>query len=427
MPITTLKEKYSSVIKWDSSVAADNKDWESEFWDLLEKERTNKWSGESKELDTTIVKEIWLRWSENWEIKVRRITTCKWYILDVYNPKFRRYPFFVYNPERAFNSIYSDPWIKDLISLNKSLDKTTSAIESYIQRMLWGKYLIKKWVEVSSITDRWAEKIYYKWNVKPEHMQLQPLPYTSINFTSNVEKWIEELGGIREASLWRNPWSLQSWKWIEALQSADASIVSEPVENLEEFLREVGEFILDIISDYWIVSQSVYSEWKEYNFTWKNWATLEWITVINRDAKVDVVIVPEIAYSEEAKFERMMKMVELWILDPQTVLEKLSLSNISDIMERVKYRKQQEMQDELMKQNASHWEWNAPDDSATLADNENQSMSMWRAVEPTPDSMLIPEHTQLHLAFINEFPEDYTNNKAMFDEHIEIERQKLWI
>lgn len=427
VPVSTLKEKYSWVLWKDWEVSPDNKEWESEFWDLLEKERTNKSTWQSRELDTVIVKDIWLRWIENWKVKIRQIVTCKWYILDVYNPKFNRFPFFVYNPERNFNSVYSDPWIKDLISLNKSLDKTASAIEWYIHRMLGWKYLIKKWVEVSSITDKWSEKIYYKWNVKPEQMRLEPLPYTPITYTSNIEKWLEELWWQREASLWRNPWSLQSWKWIEALQAADAAVVSEPVENLEDFLKEVWEFILDIISEYWIVSKTIFSEWQEVKFVWKEWPDIKWVVKIKRKAKVKVVIVPEIAYSEEAKFERMMKMVELWIIDAQTVLEKLSLSNIADIMERVKSRKKDEMSEELLKQNASHWEWNAPADPATLADSENNQMAMWVQIPETPESMLIKEHTDLHIAFVDEFPDDYNKNRELFDAHIQAERQKLWI
>jgi hypothetical protein len=56
---------------------------------------------------------------------------------------------------------------------------------------------------------------------------------------SSLERWIEEFGGIREASLGRVPGSLQSGKGLEALQSADAATVAEPIENLEEFLADI--------------------------------------------------------------------------------------------------------------------------------------------------------------------------------------------
>lgn len=429
MPVSSIKEKYkilSNSKEKIESVTWDEKESESEFWSMLEKERKgSNDSSTSKEMDTSIVKEIWLRWKENWAFKVRRITTWKWYILEVYDTRYKKFPIFVYNPERSFSSPYSDPWIKDLISLNKSLDKTVSATESYIHRMLGGKYLIKKWVEVSIITDKWAEKIYYKWAVPPTQMQLQPLPYTPIQFTLNTEKWIEELWGIREASLGRAPWSLQSWKWVEQLQAADAAIVSEPVENLEDFLREIGEFILDIISEYSLVSQEINVDWETVKFTWKGWEKINWVTKINRKANVKITIVPEIAYSEDAKFERMMQMVQLWILDPQTVLEKLELSNIWDIMERVKYIQQQKMQDEMLKQKASHSKWDWPVDFADLADQENREMSMWKQVADTPDSILTPEHTDLHMAFVREYAEDYNANKELFDSHISWEEARL--
>jgi len=67
---------------------------------------------------------------------VKVITSSGGQVLREQTLNYRRLPFFLYNPERQPNSIYSDPWIKDLISLNKSLDKTASQLETYIQRAL---------------------------------------------------------------------------------------------------------------------------------------------------------------------------------------------------------------------------------------------------------------------------------------------------
>jgi|GEM_PF-6566382 len=39
--------------------------------------------------------------------------------------------------------------------------------------------------------------------------------------------------------------------------------------------------------------------------------------------------------------------------------------------------------------------------------------------------MLVKEHTDLHIAFVDEFPDDYNKNRELFDAHIESERQRL--
>jgi hypothetical protein len=422
--IESIKEMIKKAKVKDVDVKWDDKKSASEYWDLLEKEKV-EWSADS--FRTAMVNELWIRWFDETskKHKVRCITSYKWIILDVLDPSYSRYPFFVYNPEKQFNSTYWDSWIKDLVSLNKSLDKMVSQIESYIDRMLKWKMLVRKWIEVTSITDKWAEMIYYKWNVPPTQLNLQPLPSTPMNFVYSLETWIEELWGIGSASLGKSTWSIQSWKGIEALQAADAQNVSEPVENLELFIAEIWEFILEIISKYKVDVEKIYQDWEEIQFTWKDvWSKAEWVVKV-KPAKVTVEIVPEIAYSNEEKYNRMLQLVQLWLIDAQSVLEKLSVSNISDIVERVKLANNEKMKEQLMVQNASHWDWNSPEDEATLADEENRAMSLWRNINKTPQSMVIPEHTKLHMSYIQQYPEEYKASKWIFDDHILAEEEFL--
>ncbi len=422
-PLTSvLNNKEYTISKGE--ITPDNKDGSSQYKELLEQEKyQDSATKSSKDLESVIVKELWIKWGEGRDTKVRVITVIGTQCVRVYNPNYKRYPLFPYSPEKDANSIYSNAWIKDLISLNKSLDKSTSQIEGYIQRMLAGKYLIKQGVEVSSITDKGAEKIYYKGSVPPVQQNLQPLPAAPFNHLANLERWIEELGGIREASLGRAPGSVQSGKGIEALQASDAATVSEPIENLENMLSEVAEFILEVISDHQIVSESVVEEGEDVKYIGNVEEAPEGATVI-KPSKVKVEIVPEIAYSEETKIERLFMLLEAGVIDPQTVLEKLSISNISDILERVKVAKEQQMQEEMVKQRESHrTDGEGPQDTADYADQENMKMAAGQEVPMTPMSLWTPEHTQLHLAFIQSDSEAYRQNQQLFDAHIQNEEQ----
>jgi len=297
-------------------------------------------------------------------------------IVRVKETPYRRLPFFIYNPEREPNSIYSDPWIKDLISLNKSLDKMASQVESYTQRMLGGKWLMKRGVEVSTITDKGEEFITYKGNTAPTQQSLQPMPSTPFTYIGNLERWIEEFGGMREASLGRAPGSLQSGRGIEVLQSSDAATVAEPVENLELFLSEIGEFILEVIEDTQVVSDQISTDKEDIKYIGASAENKPSDTLIVEARRVKVTIVPELAYSEDAKKEIIFKLAEAQMIDQQTLLEYLNVSNIGDIIERVQLRKDEQFKEEMMKQKAAHaTDGQGPEDSASLADQENMQMA----------------------------------------------------
>ena len=422
-PLTSVLNNPLYTIK-RGTISPDNKDAATDYKELLEQEKYE--DGKifaSKDLESVIVKELWLKWKEQGKIRVRVLTVVGNKLVRVYDPFYRRYPFFIYNPEKDPNSIYSNAWVKDLISLNKSLDKSTSQIEGYIQRMLGGKYLIKQGVETSSITDRGQEKLYYKGSVPPVQQNLQPLPAAPFNHISNLERWIEELGGIREASLGRAPGSVQSGKAIEALQASDAGTVAEPIENLEGMLAEMAEFSLEVIYDYQSTSRDITEGGENIKYIGNTEEPPEDAVVVE-PSEVKVKIVPEIAYSEETKIERLFMLAEAGMIDPQTVLEKLSVSNISDILERVKLMQAEAMKEEMMKQREAHRNGGeGPDNTADLADQENMQMASGQEVPMTPRALWSPEHTELHMAFIKENQDAYQQQRELFDAHIQEEEQ----
>ncbi len=426
-PITQIKSNKNYDIKGEIT-GTDKANGGSTYKELLDREKygsdTNKGV---KDLETSLVKELWIKWEdEEGKAHVKIFTNIQEQLVRVEETRYRRYPFFAYNPEREPGAIYSDAWIKDLIQINKSLDKSASQIEGYIQRMLAGKFLIKQGVEVSSITDKGAEKIYYKGSVPPTQLQLQPLPSTPFTYTNNCERWIEESGGIREASLGRAPSGIQSGRGVEALQAADAGTVAEPVENLEIFLEEISQFILEVLSDYQITSMKIVEDKEEIQFIGGEIGDNEVPEGVMKLKPLDVrvAIVPEIAYSEDGKFDRLMQLASAQMIDPQTILEKLSISNVGEIIERMNKAKEEGFKQEMVKQKESHRSTgNAPEDTADLADQENMQMAAGQEVPMTPQALWAPEHTELHMAFIQENQDAYNQHTDLFNAHIKNEEQ----
>lgn len=229
---------------------------------------------------------------------------------------------------------------------------------------------------------------------------------------------------MREASLGRAPGSLQSGKGIEALQSSDAATVAEPIENLELFLSEIGEFILDIISENQVVSNDFTMDRETVKYIGSEAPTKPSDTLVISPRKVKVVIVPELAYSEDAKKEMIFKLAESEMIDQETLLEYLNVSNIGDIIERVKKKKEEAYKEEMMKQKASHdTGGDGPEDSAELADQENMAMASGQEVPATPRALWTPEHTELHIAFIQENADAYQQNEEIYNNHILQEEQ----
>jgi hypothetical protein len=110
------------------------------------------------------------------------------------------------------------------------------------------------------------------------------------------------------------------------------------------------------------------------------------------------------------------------MIDQQTLLEYLNISNVWDIIERVKFNKQEQYKEEMMKQKAAHATWGSwPEDSADLADKENMGLASWQDVPMTPQALWTPEHTELHMAFINENKDAYQQRQQAFDAHISAE------
>jgi hypothetical protein len=398
----------------------------SDYKNVMEREKSNpEQRTGNDDLETTIVKELWLKYTKDNKIVVRVITIAGNNVLADQTTRYKRYPFFLYSPERSAGGIYGEPWIKDLISLNKSLDKTASKIESYIDRMLAGKWLIKQGTEVSTITDKGAEKIFYKGSTAPTQQNLQPLPAAPFNYLGQLERWIEELGGTREASLGRVPGSLQSGKAVEALQSADAGTVAEPIENLEFLLQDFGEFILELISEYQDTTNEVIEDNEKVSYIKASAENKpEGAISIFGNEKVHVQIVPEVAYSDDARKEWLMRLAEAKIIDEKTLLERFQFSNVGDIIDRVQINKEEEYKKEMLKQRESHrTDGNGPQDTADLADQENTQMAAGQEVPMTPRSIWSPEHLQLHMAFLSQDRMAYENNKELFDAHVLNEEQ----
>lgn len=427
------------------SLKPDDKYASAEYKDIQLKKQYHQVTGETgdDDLKTILIYELWLKHTDNdGKTKIKVITKAgngeAGRIIRSEDTDLKHFPIILYAPEVDPGKIYSEPWVKDIISLNKSLDRTISHIESYNKRMLIGRYLMKKGSKVSRITDKHGEFISYEGNVAPSQQRLEPLPSTPFNLVDLMERFIEDIGGVHESSLGRLPGSAQSGRSIEALQAADAANLAEATKNLEKVYSQIGERIFEILSVKQIVSKTIRlvegDKTQEVTFIGKNVENPPSNAMKIDNFKVKVQIVPGLAYTEEGKRELLFKLAELKVVDPQFVLEQLKTSSIGEIIERMQKQQDKEFVKEglLREVSVSSKQGMAPgqgvaQNAIELADQENQEMTLGRQIPETPDEFLTPEHHDLHLAFINDpkNADKVARSGGLIEAHIQGEKQRL--
>jgi tetrahydromethanopterin S-methyltransferase subunit G len=300
--------------------------------------------------DTVIVKEIWYYDKEDKE------DSESIYIAALANERLIRkpektdhtkLPFFKYEAVSEPLKLYSDGWVKDMIPVNKILNSAVSSVVEYNEIMNRVKTLEDKGANVHTINAEHGQRIIKKRGYDVTQLPPAPLNVAVFKQIEYANLTLEDLGGAHDASMGRVPTGAKSGKALEALQVGDANNMSEAIENLEDFLSDVYEYVLEIAA-------------RKYQFV-RNVSPInslderDFIKVIGEMAKnkpddavairtknmVRVKIATHLAYTPQARKEAMIELLQVMPdIDPQTVLEAFEIGNIGDILLRMKKRQE---------------------------------------------------------------------------------------
>ena len=380
----------------------------SEYKAKLDRDRETKQPQKSKDLDKITVKDLYFRYRDDTKWKVGQITAAGKQILKIKKLNTKDYPIVPYRTERKIDQLISKPWVKNIISPNKAADKMCSHIETYILRMLNGKILMKENTTMSRFTDKQGEIIKWKGGTAPENWRLEPLPSTPFEYLKYLLRFIEDMGGVHPASLGALPGANQSGRSIEALQAADASNVADPVKNLAYTMTELLYRIFDVLSANTLLEATIKvidgdKKEKEVKFIGgqplKESPEVKQIyeqgkTMIIEDMDVKVEIVPELAYTEAGRYDKLIELADKKIIPPEVILEELRFSNVGDIIKKLNQQKRLEG---FAKGNERPMV-----DPIELANQENNTMGNNQEVQPTPIELVVPEHHNLHIIFLKQ-------------------------
>lgn len=402
----------------------------SEYKSKLDRDRETRQPQKSKDLDRTTVKNLYFRYRDDTKWKVGQITVAGNQILKIKKLNTKDYPIVAYRTERKIDQLIGKAWVKNILSPNKAADKMCSHIETYILRMLNGKILLKENTTMSRFTDKQGEIIKWKGGSAPENWRLEPMPSTPFDYLKFLLRFIEDTGGVHPSSLGALPAANQSGKSIEALQAADANNVADPVKNLGYSMTELLYRIFDILSANTLVTATINvingdKEQKQVKFIGGQplsespeaiEANRNQGALVIEDMDVSVEIVPDLAYTEAGRYDKLMELVKEQVIPPQVILEQLRFSNVGDIIKKLNQQKRLEG---FAKGNERPMV-----DPIELANQENNTMGNNQEVPPTPIELVVPEHTQLHEIYLKQLDPE-SQGATLLTAHINQEKSGL--
>jgi len=315
----------------------------------------------SKEDGTVIVKECW--WKEKGKIYVCALAGDK-FIRKPEEVAVRQLPFFRLRSDVEPLQMYSQGWVKNLIDPNKMVDSAVSSIVEYNMIMNKGKYIADKGAGVRILNNQHGQIIEKKRGYNVSHQPVAPLSNAIFSQIDYGNRFLEDICAMHDATSGRVPTGAKSGVAIEALQVGDSNNMSELVDNLEEFLEDVYEYIL------WLGSQH-YQDYKNIipiDYTGER----QFMKVIGANSVVaqemgdnipdDVGVIPEknivdvsitsfLAFTPEAKKESVKELMSIMPdLPEDVVLDAFGVGNIAEVIQKIREKKESDRQAELQAQ-----------------------------------------------------------------------------
>lgn len=326
---------------------------------LMQSERGSAFNN-LKDQGTVIVKEFWLKEKQkNGTTRVRVKTMAGGQIIRDEMTDLNKLPFFRLASDLEPLSLYGSGWVKHMVSPQKLLNKLESQVAEYNDIINRGKWVMDKGAGVRVINNENGQIIEKKRGFDLRMEAVAPLAAAIYTQIQNASMYIEDIGGAHDASMGRIPTGAHSGRALEALQVGDSNNMSEIVENLEDFLEQVYEYMLYLASKKYqfarnIIASNESSE-KEFlrvigeDAAQTNGGVPAGTTVIRGKNMVDVKITSWLANTAEARRDVLKELYQLQVIDQQTLLEGYQIGAVADIIKRTK---QQQAEQQAQEQKA---------------------------------------------------------------------------
>jgi hypothetical protein len=267
----------------------------------------------------------------------------------------KEFPFRGYQADLNPLEVYGEGWARHVIPVNKVLNALESSIFDYNYKYAKGRIVVDKNSGVRVITNEHGSIIEKNRGSDVHSLPLQPLPGNAESQVLRMRQYFEDLSGAHDISLGRIPSGVKSGIGIAELKQADATNQDDLVDNLEDFLVEVGKKILRTISKHMDIPQLI----KATNIVGK----AEYFAIVGKEASKErgkkttykigkneyplVTIEPNnditvqvgswLAYSKQQRQQELKDLYSTGVIDARTLLEHLEFGDIDTVLTRRRY------------------------------------------------------------------------------------------
>lgn len=415
---------------------ADNITASAQYKQFLMQVTRQQFGSKSAENQTVLMHETWMRErQEDGKIKMRVIHWVDHLLRPLSNQLLdtSEYPFEIFQGDITPGELYGESWVKDLIPINRAIDALESHIFEYNHIFARGRFVIDKNSGVRVILNQHGQIIEKNRGAQVTNLPINPLPPSPGEQIARFVRYLEDKSGVHDVSFGRLPGALRSGTAIAELKQADATNQADLVDNLEDFLSRAGRKILRLVGENWSTSKlisvtalggkpeyfmaagetSPLSKKKKNKFTFGEMELP--LAIIGVDNEVRVQVGSWLAYTKEAREEKLKELFRLGAIDQQTYLLHAEFADIDGIIERTQsealLQASRGQPNQVLQE---QYGVNLSDEEIALAENELLEEGVDQPVHPG-------DNHQVHI-MIHQEKQDNPMVRAHLNEHIKLAR-----
>ena len=431
--------KHNKDFQNTDQVRTDNQVASAEYKRFLLQVTRNVFSTQKEANPTVILKQAFLRErQDNGDIKIRIIT----YVDGMDRPLKNEltdsdeYPFEILQGDIQPGELYGEGWIKHLIPINRVIDALESHIFEYNHFFARGKWIIDKNSGVRLLVNQHGQIVEKNRGSTVTPVTVPPLPPSPMDQIGNMRKYLEDLSGAHDVSLGRMPGTIRSGVAIAELRQADSTNQSDLVDNLEDFLARSGRRILKLVAENWDTTRLIaatglggkpeyfmavgansakrFKDKKDFTMGDKKLP----LAIIGAENEVRVQVGSWLAYTKEARQEKLKELFRLGAIDQKSYLQHAEFADIDGIIDRTKEERiLQAAAGSRSESVQKAYGITLDDEALAMAENELMDENVEQHAEPGDDHQV---HIMVH-------KEDAENPlvKAHIAEHMNYEKWEM--
>ena len=418
-------------------ISGDEKRAASDFKQILIRNQFANDFSSSDELKTKIVHETWYKKRVKEEKKKKddpdtyasEVWVASWidgHLLRNEQTEFDRYPLIPVSSDDNPNEIGGEGYIKNIIPIVKVLNRLESQIVEYNNLVNRGRIIADKNSGVSKITNETGEIIEKNPGADVKEFRIAGLAPDIHQQIVRLNEYLDEISGVTDAFRGNVPEGVKSGVALESLKAQTANNLQDLKDNLEVGLAKLGEGILEMIANKYVVSRQIKTSDGDGNdeyFKIKGQVGVKPKEELPKDTyvigsqnKVKVIIGSGLAYTREGRITRLDKLLENKVIGPEAYLKGIEFGNVKETIEEALQTQFNDAQLQKIAKDGMPGQYPQPttgmppqgqqgapggqqggDNWMKLATDENEAMMNGETIDSTPNAPR--EHTKIHVAY----------------------------